>query len=288
MPEHAVWCELAVAERKERRRSTTSLASNNLSHALAHALDSLEELELDDRGIVEARAKDSKHWLQETSIARHAAAACATAETTVVDCCAGRGALSERVADAVDALRGTQPRYVLLDRAAFKGRRCASKRLAYRGARCERVVEDLARAPFEGFGRRLVCVAKHSCGPAADLILGRAPAGTPLYVATCCHHLCTWAAYAGRGAWAARALDRRDFEHAVRLSAWATLDDADHGGAAPAGGGENRDEMKALGARCKRLLDACRVDDLGGSARLLRYTSASVENRLIVAAAFPD
>ena len=71
MPEHAVWCELAVAERQQRRRSTTSLASNNLSHALAHALDSLEELELDDRGIVEARAKDSKHWLQETSIARH-------------------------------------------------------------------------------------------------------------------------------------------------------------------------------------------------------------------------
>ena len=50
MPEHAVWCELAVAERQQRRRSTASVASNNLSHAFAHALDSLEELELDDRG----------------------------------------------------------------------------------------------------------------------------------------------------------------------------------------------------------------------------------------------
>ena len=312
MPEHGVWCELAVAEAGERSPSYATLASQNTSPALRSVLAGLgAEPALEDLGVADASATGSRHQLQESSIARHAVHACASA-AVVVDCCSGRGALSERVRDAVEAAAGSAPpgaapRHVLLDRAAFKGRRCSAKRLRSRGARAARVVADGGAVRFEEYAKEdgdgarpgIVAVAKHACGPATDLILRAAaaaaargaPPRTSVFVATCCHHRCTWRDYAGRAYFERLGLGRRDFDHAVRMSGWATLDEADgHGAPPPRAGPGSRDEMKAIGARCKRLLDLGRVDYLAAdrafaAARLVRYTRASVESNLIAASA---
>jgi tRNA:m4X modification enzyme len=144
----------------------------------------------------------------------------------------------------------------------------------------------------------------------------------PCALATCCHYLCTWESFVGCEFWLCLGLSEKDFEVAVTASQWASmkkqakdttrennLNDytlpnlaqiAAIAGAAlkehtlpqPTLSSDefertfSRQEKVALGIQCKRLLDLARaahLQKLGYKVKLVRYTTKSVEDRLVLA-----
>jgi tRNA:m4X modification enzyme len=155
----------------------------------------------------------------------------------------------------------------------------------------------------------MVAVGKHLCGAATDLSLAAvvASGGMGVAIATCCHHLCSFADYVNVPYLSSLGLrDQADVEAVMALSSWATLNPdatpaaaaADSGAAAAAallptevGTSEaelplTRAQRIALGYLCKRVLDHGRLlylEERGFATAFHVYTQDSKENGLLLA-----
>lgn len=157
--------------------------------------------------------------------------------------------------------------------AQLKPRRCDERRIVgepyvgkqgcHDGIRADRVrrltasIESVALADVVPPLQAAVVIAKHLCGPATDAAMRCAECldeerqsrsgtlahrRTPLVIATCCHHLCTWESYPpeGQAFFSAIGLGRTEFVTVCRLSHWATI--TTDGGDGCCGGDGNGDE----------------------------------------------
>ena len=195
MPDHGVWCEVAVAEARERRRSSPLAAWKAIlgvgakdNAALTAALATVQQLPFEDLSAAvptDDRNNSGKHVDQEDSIIGHLLAlipslALTNRCCTFVDFCSGRGTLSERLSRVVgvttqDQLAQAPPAYVLVDRARFKPSRCPDARMRASGlaARVTRIVASICSTTLTELQMDgpAFAFSKHACGPATDAIL---------------------------------------------------------------------------------------------------------------------
>jgi len=254
MPTHGVWCQVAVAEARERRRSgpldTWRARVECGGGKLEAVLEGLPAMVHEDRGAMllgqDAHDMlDGKHVQQESSIIGHILSVgklhgSATESFAFVDFCSGRGTLSDHLHAVLAADRnvtGESLKFVLVDWASLKVGHCRDGRMRSKGAHVTRVEADiadlcLADVPLLRETGPVAGYTKHACGPATDAVLrcvatfdaGRTKLPpTALILAPCCHHRCTWATYEGQAFFASLGLTSDDFATAVALSPWATL-----------------------------------------------------------------
>ena len=105
-----------------------------------------------------------------------------------------------------------------------------------------------------------------------------------LAFALCCHHKCEWSRYVGRDVFARWGLNGVDFRVVCLLSSWATCVTE-----ATRGKMDDSERRRALGRKCKDLIDAGRREYLheGGAigVDLVRFVDSSVtlENSALLA-----
>lgn len=164
--------------------------------------------------------------------------------------------------------------------------------------------------------KSLVAISKHLCGSAADLsIQCCAPCNTPMAIATCCHYICDWDSFMGKTFVTSLGFTKRDFQVLTIVSQWASLDKASKAVTTPSedkGWMEfsdlpqlstlfnhdcvvessefertfSRKAKTDLGKRCKLFLDTARaysLKEMGYRVKLVRYTTMSIEDRLLIA-----
>uniref|UniRef100_A0A182SHS3 tRNA:m(4)X modification enzyme TRM13 n=1 Tax=Anopheles maculatus TaxID=74869 RepID=A0A182SHS3_9DIPT len=145
--------------------------------------------------------------------------------------------------------------------------------------------------------KRIVGIGKHLCGSATDLALrclvrsskdeGSFRAKGCLF-ALCCHHRCEWRTFAGKPFLLANGIDRTDFECIVRMVSWAVCgtgrsrerqeigpDDSSKQDRC----GLTRSERELIGRKCKRILDAARLNYMeqnGYEAQLRYYVTSEI------------
>ena len=168
---------------------------------------------------------------------------------------------------------------------------------------------------------RAVLIGKHVCGAALDLSINcalralhaEASLVASLLIASCCHHRCTWATYAGR-AWLERwRISEAEFALLCRMSSWGCNERLHDAVRRPRAGGEpcdrehdeagweesadwgqhNRlrmsaDERVAVGRECKWMLDLGRMHalrDAGFDAQLSYFVHPTItrENVVLIA-----
>lgn len=110
--------------------------------------------------------------------------------------------------------------------------------------------------------QKCVCISKHLCGVATDLTLRcinqkmeNNSSFPGIFIALCCHHLCTWGSYINQKYFKEMGFDKEEFEFLSKMSSWGTCgfktdDDTFH---------LNKNEKESLGRKCKRLIDMGRV-----------------------------
>ena len=270
-----------------------------------------------------------KHVLQECSIIEHLrrSGAIHNRTTTAIEMGAGTARLSDRL----QRVTGGTLHHVLVDRRAFQQSRDGALRArAEPSATVQRITCDIASLDMTqhvASQQHSLCMSKHLCGPACDLTIEcLATCMVPCAVATCCHYLCEWDCFSGKGFWLQTGLTKQDFEVAVAASQWATVKkrttmanaegavgmDGTDGVILPdlmkaAGEAKNalastpltlptlssdefertfsRKEKGDLGSKLKQLLDlarAARMQELGYKVKLVRYTTRSLDDRLLV------
>jgi hypothetical protein len=167
-----------------------------------------------------------------------------------------------------------------------------------------------------------VVISKHLCGPASDLSIQCCAAShAPMVVATCCHYLCSWSQFSNTSFFKTMGFTERDFEVLTIVSQWASMNKAtkDQSNSSTVPQQEAiswlqlpklsplpkaleeeativdskefeksfpRDQKAALGKRCKLFLDtarAYRLQELGYRVKLVRYTTMSIEDHLLIA-----
>lgn len=225
MPEHGVWSELAVSEAR-RQRSNADFVPVWLRADLATRLEALcaelPALPLEELRLPGAPGREGKHVQQEDSLVAHALRVSIGRRRTWVDLGCGRGALSEQLQAATQC----RDSHILVDRNPMKRARCRDS--AMRARACEgtvmRLVADVADFDvMEHTTGDVTFVSKHLCGCATDLALRRT-VPHPLFLAPCCHHLCTWDTYVGREFLHELGVSRAQFEVLCSLAPWASID----------------------------------------------------------------
>ena len=169
-------------------------------------------------------------------------------------------------------------------------------------------------------GPNPVVISKHLCGIAADhLIRCCCRSRAPLIVATCCHYLCDWDQFSNTRFFEMLGFSQRDFQVLTIISQWASIgkDCSFEAKSSNEGDGSatwtilpslellsstiipehlvdsddfersfSRPEKMALGKRCKLFLDtarAYRLQEVGYQVKLVRYTTMSIEDHLLMA-----
>ncbi|XP_077390292.1 RNA 3'-terminal phosphate cyclase isoform X3 [Festucalex cinctus] len=253
-----------------------------------------------------------KHLKQQSSILGHLEAlGLLRRGRCFVEFGAGRGKLSHWILRALDGRGPERLQMLLVERSSARFKVDGKHRDAgVDFARLKIDIQHLDLSQVALLERRLplVGVGKHLCGAATDLALrcllraaGGASAGggvAGLSLALCCHHRCEWRHYVGRPFFRDAGLGPDDFAAFCRMSGWATCgrrahaaprgQEMDADADAAAGSLLSPDERERIGRRCKRLLDAGRLDFLrrgGFCAGLARYadTRVTLENVLLTA-----
>lgn len=261
-----------------------------------------------------------KHLKQVESLGNHLQAAnlCHTG-TTFCELGCGTAKLSDHVCQMMNGACS----HVLIDRKAFGSKtRLRDGSIAATAQSMKRITMDIADIDdlSSTCGARVVVISKHLCGPAADLSIQCCAPISPMAVATCCHYLCKWDSFCNTGFFEELGFSERDFEVLTIVSQWASmgkpskevqsqspsLTHSDVGWVQPSSFAslpveiqlENlvdskefersfpRTKKAELGKRCKLFLDlarAYRLHKLGYRVKLVRYTTMSLEDHLLLA-----
>ncbi|KAL3660070.1 hypothetical protein V7S43_014992 [Phytophthora oleae] len=222
---------------------------------------------------------------------------------------AGRGMLSLALAQMYpDSL------YVLIDRAHTRGKAdrfiggdSKGDEAAKENSTTLRAKIDIRHLNFAGMqeiqNKSVVCMSKHLCGVATDLSLRAIAQTLPapntrnaavsssfqgLAIALCCHHVCKWEDYVNPDFFEANRFKLEEFELLTSMTSWTTCGMGLDGDAVQHILGISKDERAVLGRKCKRIIDAGRVEylkQLQLKTRLVHYcdTSDSLENCLLLA-----
>jgi tRNA:m4X modification enzyme len=261
-----------------------------------------------------------KHIQQVDSITNHLKAAnLCQPGTTFCELGCGTAKLSDHVSEAMNG----HSSHVLIDRKIFGSTRLRDGAIVGRGkekSQVRRITMDIGEInnlPSTCDVDSVVAISKHLCGPAADLsIQCCVPTRTPMAVATCCHYLCNWKQFSNTRFFETLGFTERDFQVLAIISQWASMKKAsktkresnDHStgwtqlptlaSLPPTIHPEYlidskefetnfpREEKTALGKRCKLFLDtarAYRLQEAGYRVKLVRYTTMSMEDHLIMA-----
>lgn len=185
--------------------------------------------------------------------------------------------------------------------------------------RLDGIPEVASISPSSDSEHASICsFSKHLCGAATDLTIRclEQHHGTELkdsiLIALCCHHRCTWRSFIGRNFFEdSLGLSKQDFELMTRLSSWATSSGStdpetraidpmssdseeepatnaqEHAELAHVAGTMSLEERTRWGWRCKRLLDAGRMQylrNIGYDVELKYYVpqTVSLENIVLV------
>lgn len=335
MPEHGVWSELTVGEMcyaKSGRQGVPMAFRRRLAARLRAVCDTFPPLPYEDLcNDLEGIPGDGgvgKHVDQERSLVAHALRAAPLASgggRVWIDMGGGRGCLSERIMHAT----GGQDAHLLVDWSEMHRARIRDPALRRRTC-FTRVVANVGDVDIEAevaemsggsnANSMLVAVSKHLCGCATDLVMRQVPSRCRLLMAPCCHHLCKWESYQGRGLLEGMGVTHDEFDALCAFAPWASIATGDADGTDEQSKVANHDIGEAwelppianlkerwcstladcdqsidvesssarrmLGQRCKLLLDAGRAHFLSQKyerVRFIRYTARSVEDRLIIA-----
>ena len=199
-----------------------------------------------------------------------------------------------------------------MDSSVFKNSRdpLIRRRAAVPVLRCHLDITDLhllGLPSLQADGTQAVLVGKHCCGGSLDLALhcllhaARADSikVSGALIASCCHHRCDWATYAGRD-WLARwAVSEAEFAALCRTAAWGCNEDTEDEPRKAAGDGgagdkvakgegdgmsgervrRSAEERVAIGLEVKRFLDLGRVQamrDAGFDADVTAFVPSTV------------
>ncbi|KAG1693683.1 hypothetical protein DVH05_023085 [Phytophthora capsici] len=226
---------------------------------------------------------------------------------------AGRGMLSLALAQMYpDSL------YILIDRAHTRGKAdrfiggdAKDDEVAKENSTTLRAKIDIRHLNFAGMqeirNKPVVCMSKHLCGVATDLSLRAVAQTLPelntenavvstavssrfqgLAIALCCHHVCKWEDYVNPKFFEANGFKPKEFELLTSMTSWTTCGMGLEGDAVQHILGISKDDRAMLGRKCKRIIDAGRVEylkQLKLKAHLVHYcdTSDSLENCLLLA-----
>ncbi len=175
---------------------------------------------------------------------------------------------------------------------------------------------NLKKVPLIEHVEQGVVISKHLCGVATDLTLRCITQSSNLqpdshtlvcpfkgiFVALCCHHLCSWQSYVNQNFFSEIGFNgEQDFDKVRRLCSWALCYLDAEGNVVEKTSGVETNNLNALlnklsygqkteiGFRCKRIIDAGRVDYLKhlpffDQVKLVQYTekSFSPENVMLI------
>ena len=167
-----------------------------------------------------------------------------------------------------------------------------------------------------GGKKRVIVVGKHLCGGATDMALevcgtvsqggaggsgaGGCPSFEGLGIASCCHHRCTWRAFAAKEVFESLGFDAKDFQLISWMTGWACCghdapeeeelkkkEEEDEGKDKVFGMFTKR-ERTGAGVACKRLIDLARLSALkarGFDIDFIKYCPRAMtgENMLLLA-----
>ncbi|XP_067929861.1 tRNA:m(4)X modification enzyme TRM13 homolog isoform X2 [Watersipora subatra] len=290
----------------------------------------LEEHEaLKEELVNELHQKCLKHRKQEASLLGNMErAGWLTDGTTFIEFGAGRARLTSYLLGTISNQRNSS--VLLIDRGTTRNKSENKHKYVEGGPSFERLRIDIKDLMLEehhvlkGVDRDIVAYSKHLCGSATDLTLRclervmratsteKAESKKPrlnqphkyifsvkgIQIALCCHHKCTWTAYAGKEFWLEQQLTPDDFIITKTLSSWATCAFPDRNAEEHTAHADsdtlNRfsfwtsEERENIGLMSKRIIDIGRehhLKTLGYKTNLVIYVKkeTSLENIMLVA-----
>ena len=280
-----------------------------------------EDVPLQDRSTRHTSATQAppKHIRQVESITNHLKEInLCHPGTTFCELGCGTAKLSDHISQVIDGFAS----HVLIDRKIFGNTRLRDGAMMARskgGNSVRRITMDIGDIDDLSTicGTNPVVVSKHLCGSAADhLIRCCCRSRSPVIVATCCHYLCNWDQFSNTRFFEVLGFSQRDFQVLTIISQWASIGKDCPCEAksscesvawsvlpslevlSPTIVPENlvdshqfertfsRHEKSVLGKRCKLFLDtarAYRLKQVGYQVKLVRYTTMSTEDHLLLA-----
>lgn len=242
MPEHGVWSELTAGEirhaKSARQGGMSKAFRQRLAARLACVCEMLPALPYEelhsDLASMPGDGGAGKHISQERSLVTHAlrVAPAPNRGRVWIDMGGGRGCLSERLLHAT----GGQDAHIIVDWSDMRRSRVRDPAIRRR-TNFRRIVVDIGQVDVEAEVAAMGChssgalvlvaMSKHLCGSATDLAIRQIPPRCRVLMAPCCHHLCNWGSYQGRGFLEEMGVSREEFEALCSLAPWASIDTDD-------------------------------------------------------------